>query len=524
MVKGQAGLLIGATLALSIGLSIVAVTVPFRIGGGFAQGIPTDPGMRTTGLFTSSTPFSTLSGTEFRNFGCPDGTISSCASSTASGAQGIFNQQWSVTGTVAGQPAPGLGPRYNANACFWCHGNPVPGGSSPAVNAEVAMASLNSRGSGFQANVVPATNYYAPDGTDGQPFIRSGGPTRASYQRSIGKQIQLYSIGGVGGPMMTDTLMTLPGCTSTVLPQPNYASLLGAGDISPLIPVPLFGVGLIEATPDANWRSQQNAGKFATYGIPTNTFNIGDTGTIAKIGWKGAISSVNYFASLALATEIGASSRFFPMKVDATAQCNAGAFPDDHPQLVARGTCSNCAMDFASAAEGVTYFATHLESPEPVWGTAPGAYDGPPPFGWSGSGTIAYGSVARGSVYNGYQQFVAVGCDTCHSPSHTTGPSEITGTGSKIYYNYGDRALHDMGTGMDNGITSGLATGRKYRTADLWGLGQRNWLNHDGRTNNLYGAIESHCTTGSEAAAVCSAFGNLSLQNQQDLINFLRGL
>ena len=523
-ISWRSAALIALTFAISISLSIVLVTIPFRVGSGLvAQSIPTDPGMRTTGIFTASTPFSTLSATEFRNFGCPDGTIASCAANQGSGAQGIFNQQWSVTGTVAGMPVAGLGPRYDTNSCFSCHGNPVAGGSSLTINAEVAMAGLNAR-PGFNANVVPTTNYFAPDGTDGQPFIRSNGPTRSVFQRSTQKPLALYSIGGVGGPMMTDTVSSVPSCTSGVLPQPNFAALLSAGDVSPIIPPPLFGLGLVEATPDANWRAQQNAGKFATYGIPTNTFNIGLLGTIAKSGWKASDTSANARIALALAIEIGASNRQYPQKFDQTPQCNAGALPDDHPQLASRATCDGCSMDWANAEEGDTYFVRHLESPAPVWGKSPGAYDGPPPSGWNGSATIAYGSVTQGSVYNGYQQFVAVGCDTCHAPSHTTGPSEITGTGNRTYYNYGDRAIHDMGAGMDNGITLGLATGPKFRTADLWGLGQRNWLNHDGRTNNLYTAIQAHCTTGSEAAAVCVAFGNLSLVNQQDLINFLRGL
>jgi CxxC motif-containing protein (DUF1111 family) len=517
------------TIGLSIGLSLVTVTIPLRVRVASGQGAPTDPGSRTSAnLFTFSQPYSTLSSTEFKNLGCPDGTIGSCSANTGSAAQGIFNEQWSVTGSVSGQPAAGLGPRYSANGCFWCHGSPVAGGSSPAINPEVAMATLNQR-SGFEANVVPTTNYFAPDGSDGQPFIRSGGPVRAPFQRSTGRQLQLYIIGGLGGPGMTDIISTLPACTSTILPQPNYASLLGANDISPTIPIPLFGEGLIEATQDANWRAQQNPTKFAAFSIPTNTLNIiDDTPTIAKIGWKGYISSVNYFGSLALATELGASRELFPMKIDQTPQCNARNMPDDHPPLTSRATCSGCSMDFASAAEGNAYFATHLESPEPVWGTAAGAYDGPPPSGWSGSSVRAYTTasttVTQGSVYNGYQQFVAMGCDTCHTPSHTTGPSQITGIGNKTYYNYGDGALHHMGVGMNNGITRGLASGDQFRSANLWGTGQRLWFNHDGRTNSLYAAIEAHCTTGSEATAVCTAFGGLSLQNQQDLINFLRGL
>jgi hypothetical protein len=73
MNKSQAAVLIAASISFASGLALVAGSVPFGIGGGSAQGIPTDPGMRTTGLFTSSTPFSTLSATEFRKFWLPGG-------------------------------------------------------------------------------------------------------------------------------------------------------------------------------------------------------------------------------------------------------------------------------------------------------------------------------------------------------------------------------------------------------------------------------------------------------------------
>jgi len=58
----------------------------------------------------------------------------------------------------------------------------------------------------------------------------------------------------------------------------------------------------------------------------------------------------------------------------------------------------------------------------------------------------------------------------------------------------------------------------------LWGLGQRIFLLHDGRTTNCLPAIEAHDSRGSEANAVESNFDNLTSSQQQDLLNFLRSL
>ena len=55
------------------------------------------------------------------------------------------------------------------------------------------MATLN----GATGNAIPSANYYAPDNSDGQPFIRTNGPTRAAYQRSTGAELKLYTIVGM---------------------------------------------------------------------------------------------------------------------------------------------------------------------------------------------------------------------------------------------------------------------------------------------------------------------------------------
>jgi CxxC motif-containing protein (DUF1111 family) len=87
-----------------------------------------------------------------------------------------------------------------------------------------------------------------------------------------------------------------------------------------------------------------------------------------------------------------------------------------------------------------------------------------------------------------------------------------------------------MGPGDADNVTQGGATGDQFRTAPLWGIGQRIFFMHDGRTNNIVTAIEDHYSLAngvypnSEANQVITNFNNLTSGNQQDLINFLRSL
>ena len=85
-----------------------------------------------------------------------------------------------------------------------------------------------------------------------------------------------------------------------------------------------------------------------------------------------------------------------------------------------------------------------------------------------------------------------------------------------------------MGPNLDDGIKQGQAEGNEFRTAPLWGLGQRNFFLHDGRTNDLVKAIQEHRggkgRNASEANAVIRKFDRLSNPQKQDLVNFLRSL
>jgi CxxC motif-containing protein (DUF1111 family) len=81
-----------------------------------------------------------------------------------------------------------------------------------------------------------------------------------------------------------------------------------------------------------------------------------------------------------------------------------------------------------------------------------------------------------------------------------------------------------MGTGLADGISQGNAGPDQFRTAPLWGIGQRLFFLHDGRTGDLGVAIEAHSSSGSEANTVLKNFNALSASQQQDVLNFLRSL
>jgi CxxC motif-containing protein (DUF1111 family) len=160
------------------------------------------------------------------------------------------------------------------------------------------------------------------------------------------------------------------------------------------------------------------------------------------------------------------------------------------------------------------------------------------------------------STTNGSNLFSSVGCSLCHSVNLTTATSGFTGMSSVTYHPYSDFALHHMGAGLADGINQGAAGPDQFRTAPLWGLGQRLFFLHDGRTTDLMQAIQLHyfssnqyceqvssvqlfyvlttnsvyepevsssfCT--SEANSVINSFNYLTTSQQQDVLNFLRSL
>ena len=128
------------------------------------------------------------------------------------------------------------------------------------------------------------------------------------------------------------------------------------------------------------------------------------------------------------------------------------------------------------------------------------------------------------SIANGNALFMSTGCQLCHTPSFTTGPSTVAALSGQTVNLYSDLVVHDMGNGLADGVSQGAAGPSEFRTAPLWGLGQRIFFLHDGRASDLVTAIQAHSSKGSEANGVIQMYNALPEISKQDLLNFLRSL
>jgi CxxC motif-containing protein (DUF1111 family) len=139
------------------------------------------------------------------------------------------------------------------------------------------------------------------------------------------------------------------------------------------------------------------------------------------------------------------------------------------------------------------------------------------------------GNPSAQSVANGQTLFSQIHCDMCHTPTMQTGTSAFSqGLSNQSVALFSDLLVHHMGTGLADNISQGAAGPDEFRSAPLWGLGQRIFFLHDGRATpsngGLLTAIQAHASSGSEANGVINLFQQLTPQQQQDLLNFLRSL
>jgi len=131
-------------------------------------------------------------------------------------------------------------------------------------------------------------------------------------------------------------------------------------------------------------------------------------------------------------------------------------------------------------------------------------------------------------VQAGDALFSSIGCGSCHIQEWTTPDTDIEVLSEKTFYPYTDLLLHDMGPGLDDGYTEGIALTSEWRTPPLWGLGLSKdaqggefFLLHDGRARNIEEAILLH---GGEAQNSRDQYSALNQNEKNDLIKFLESL
>jgi CxxC motif-containing protein (DUF1111 family) len=404
--------------------------------------------------------------------------------------RGVFQEVDSVSGTIAGEAGSGLGPRFNMNSCSGCHAQPDVGGSSPFVNPQVAVATLDGA-----RNTVPS-------------FIDRDGPVREA--RFVNNPDGTPDGGVHDLFVITGRRDARPPAQPTTcnIAQPDFAAAQANNNVIFRVPTPTFGAGLVENTPDRNLQATlaSLATMKVTMGISGRFNRTGNDGTITRFGWKAQNKSLLIFAGEAYNVEQGVSNEAFPNEREDDPNCQFNGLPEDPTKL--GGTTPSTgsrAADFSSDVVNFAGFMRFLAAPTPAPTTA---------------------TTARG-----FAAFQAVGCQACHALNQTTGKSSFTpttvspaGLNNVTYHPLSDIALHDMGVGLQDRVSQGNATGREFRSAPLWGVGQRIFFLHDGRTDDLLDAIEDHASQGSEANGVINNFNMLSNSDKQALLVYLRSL
>jgi CxxC motif-containing protein (DUF1111 family) len=295
------------------------------------------------------------------------------------------------------------------------------------------------------------------------------------------------------------------GCS---ISQPDFAAAVNPHNVIFRIPTPLFGVGLMEALEDSTILANGSASASASLGISGVPNLSANDGTITRFGWKAQNKSLLIFAGEASNVELGISNELFPQERDETPGCN-GQTPEDE---------TDPDTGFPSNVEGDALFMRFSAAPTPSTQFASPFCPGP-----GGNSTLA-------SCSRGVSTFTSIGCALCHTPSLTTGQNPVLALSGVQANLFSDLLLHHMGPGLADGIVQGQAQGDQFRTAPLWGVGQRIFFLHDGRTSNLMQAIQDHFSKAStvypasEANGVINNFNAPPAQSQQDVLNFLRSL
>ena len=264
------------------------------------------------------------------------------------------------------------------------------------------------------------------------------------------------------------------------------------------------------ANENANLQDKKNLG------ISGHENRNGNDGTITRFGWKAQNKSLLLFAGEAYNVEMGISNDIFPNEREEDPSCYYNGTPEDHSDPTATAP--------TDALSDITDFAHFMRFSAPAQAVA-----------------------LNPSTTNGSGVFKRIGCAYCHTPQMTTGYAETAALKNQPVKLFSDLLVHHMGPALADQIIQGNAGVDEFRSSPLWGLGQRIFFLHDGRTKDLVEAIQLHASTmddrhncvdahsglsvpldkvacESEANRVVDNYNRLTTADKQDLLNFLRSL
>ena len=296
----------------------------------------------------------------------------------------------------------------------------------------------------------------------------------------------------LGGPQIQDK--AIPGAEFERVPDGAFVSLR--------LPPPVFGVGLIEAIPDATILALADPDDADGDGISGRPNLVGSPDFIphgepgggpglhvGRFGRKAQVSSLLQQVLEAYLQDIGVTSDFLPLE---------NRNPLSSVPIEATDPVADPEIP-ASVVQATTHYIRTLAPPAPGEMTS--------------------------RREEGRQLFGAVGCAACHVPTLRTGAHPIAALAGREVTLYSDLLLHDMGDALADHRPDGDATGREWKTPPLWGLrlmrrfldGQA-FLLHDGRARSVEEAILLH---DGEARTARDGFAALSAPQRAALLDFV---
>ena len=462
-------------------------------------------------------------------------------------ALAVFSQLISVNGandpTSTNATIKGLGPAFNANSCFTCHSQPTIGGTSPAQNPQLPLAHA------FGAtNAAPLGRFLKPNGPvrEVRFIFDTNDPTNNTLDGGVH---EIFSIQG-----RTDAQ---PNCQ---LLQPDFNNQINNHNAVFRIPIPTFGEGLVEGVTDNDLVNNLSnfANDKASFHVAGRLNRNGNDGTVTRFGWKAQNKSMFLFSGEASNVEMGVTNEVFQNEKVPGLGCATNGLPEDNTHVLTAGPGADPSSTTSLVSSAVENFALFMR------------LNGTPSQCAFNSGLTAGGAakcvalndpnqpaisqqIARGKQLFGAPSNGGVGCVLCHSQTLTSGTSDIVGLNNRPFSPFSDFALHHMGATLADGVNQGLAGSDEFRSAPLWGIGQRLFFLHDGRASNLLQAIQAHFSDpnvcfnvssseaftvnghrfvpstsgqscGSEANEVVRQFNALCAADKTDLLEFLRSL
>ncbi len=412
---------------------------------------------------------------------------------------GFFKRLW-VSAPSSTQAADGLGPLFNARACQRCHikdgrGHPP---KEPDDNAVSMFLRLS----------IPPQN-------DQQQRLLNEHRVNVIAEPNYGSQLQDFAIQGqrAEGQMQIayrEFTIKLGDGEIAKLRKPSYAiSNLGYGPmhpdtmISPRVTPQMIGLGLLDAIDENDILAQQDLQDENGDGISGKANQvwsaIHNKPMLGRFGWKAGSPSVDEQSQAAFAGDIGIS---VPLHPNGAGECTERQTSCKQAPNGNSPQYEN--LEAHSLVTGlVSFYSSNLSVP------ARREYDAP-------------------EVLAGKKLFYVNGCTSCHTPKYITRTlDDKPEQSNQLIWPYTDLLLHDMGTDLADNRPEGLANGREWRTAPLWGIGLTPVVNghsfylHDGRARNLLEAILWH---GGEAQASRDAVIKMSRQERDNLIRFIESL